>query len=112
MSDADRVAELQQQYEALAHAMQSGVKAQLEFDKRRSINPEVFDNTCSAGAKHLRTGVNSALTQNNGLMHLLMAKGVITELEYWEYQVRAFQEEVKRYEAIVSDLVGMRVTLR
>jgi hypothetical protein len=98
------VAQLQQQYTDLLHAVQSGVKAEIE------IQPK--DDTNTASPKHLRVGVNSALIQNSSLATLLMRKGIITEVEYWRTQVELWQNEVADYENRLSQATGMKVTLQ
>lgn len=98
--DEAKVAELQQQYQALLHAMQTGVMHEMRYDPAPTTS------------KHLRTGVNSSIVQNSALVMLLVDKGVITWLEYWQYQVDAFRREVEAYEARLSAAMGVKVTLR
>jgi hypothetical protein len=98
--DAAKVTALQQEYTGLLHAMQTGVLIQ--------INAGSGETT----PKHLRVGVNSALIQNSSLATLLMRKGVITELEYWETQVELWRNEVRDYEATISQALGRPVKLR
>jgi hypothetical protein len=95
---------LQQEYLRLCHAMQSGVLYHLHIEG-------TDDETSLFGAKHVRVGINSALIQNSALAGLLIEKGVITELEYWESQVDAWQREVALYENLLSTRMGVEVKL-
>jgi hypothetical protein len=92
---------LQQEYEQLLHAMQSGVKFEQEWGLSDAQSP-----------KHLRTGVNAAIVQSSGLARLLIDKGVITWLEYWQAQVDAFKREVEFYEQRLSAHAGAAVHLQ
>jgi len=84
MSTTNTMAELQEEYAALMHAMQTGV-------------------ACSRGSdmtpKHLRVGVNSVRVGLDAMLGLLTDKGICTEQEYMYRLVFAMREEVKRYEA-------------
>lgn len=86
----------QARYHAAAHAMQSGVRL------RMSSEGVPDDSTFWPGEtspKHLRVGVNSAMSDMGGLSRLLIAKGVITEEEYLKAIADAMEEEVASYEA-------------
>ena len=63
--------EHQQRLIAAQHAMQSGVAAKMQID------PAETD------PKHMRVGVNSALSGLGALAKLLIDKGVLTEDEYF-----------------------------
>lgn len=101
--DPNRIIELQVEYQLLLHAMQTGVKAEIDLSGLGDTSP--------AGPKHLRTGVSSSIIQNSALAMLLMRKGVITETEYWETQVEFFTKEVRDYEERLSKAMGGEVTL-
>lgn len=92
---------LQAEYERLAHAMQTGVAYTVEG---------AFGDD-SASPKHLRTGVNSAMVTNGALVALLIDKGVFTLEEYMHSLVGAMQEEVTKYETILSERSGGSITL-
>lgn len=100
--DTVKIARLKERYEALLHAVQSGVKWELEAEQFAGI-PE---QSSTGSPKHLRVGVNSALVQNSSLAILLMRKGVITELEYWETQIELWEAEVASYEQKASQAAG------
>lgn len=86
-------------YAAAAHAMQSGVKSEMELGSR------------DTEPKHLRVGVNSALVDSAALAALLIAKGVITEDEYLEAIAAGMEREVTTYETRLSAALGTKVTL-
>lgn len=81
------IKQLKTRYFQLAHAMQTGVAAMMNYDKD------------STSPKHLRVGVNSAMVNDMALVQLLVAKGVITEEEYFSALVVQMGEEVDRYKA-------------
>lgn len=77
-------------YNAACHAMQTGVKYEMENgseEGRAAVTP-----------KHLRVGVNSAMVSHAALVQLLITKGVFTEDEYYHSQALAMEVEVARYE--------------
>lgn len=101
MSDEEvRIVKATERYEAAAHAMQSGVTFELEYDSK------------SGTPKHLRVGVNSAMVNDDAVARLLIAKGVFTEVEYHEAVADAMDREVKRYEESLTLRLGRPVTLR
>jgi acyl-CoA reductase-like NAD-dependent aldehyde dehydrogenase len=61
--------------------------------------------------KHLRTGINAAMSDQGGLATLLIAKGVFTRAEYAEAIADAMEKEAAEYEKLVSERVGKKVTL-
>lgn len=63
-------------YTSAMHAMQSAVAVALRAD-----NPGLDDRTLRA-LKHLRVGINAAMSDHGALTWLLIRKGVITEPEY------------------------------
>lgn len=88
-----------QRYEAALHAMQSGVKMEMNINVRPT------------DPKHLRVGVNSALVNDQAVATLLMAKGIFTEAEYREAVTVAMEQEAARYEKLLSDHYGSNITL-
>ena len=82
----------------LSHAIQSGVAAK-----------QAYSDECTP--KHLRTGINVAMCETGALAHLLIVKGVFSELE-WLSTVNAFLlNEVKMYEQELSALTKTKITL-
>lgn len=95
-----------QRYEALSHAMQSGVAA---------LEALAAQGKCRAGElepKHLRVGVNSAMIETSSLGRLLVAKGVFTWPEYWSSIIVTLEAEVASYEKKIAEIVGRPVSLR
>ena len=86
-------------YNAAAHAMQSGVAMEMNF------HPSPTE------PKHLRVGVNSAMSDMGGLATLLIEKGVITREEYTKAVADAMEREKQRYEAFLTEHYGRPVTL-
>lgn len=89
----------QERYAAAAHAMQSGVAAEIGLG------------TKSTEPKHLRVGVNSALVDSAALAELLIGKGIITEDEYVEAIATGMEREAKAYEDRLSERTGQKITL-
>jgi hypothetical protein len=90
-----RIDELQVELVRLQHSMQAGVAMEQNF-----LDPQ-YDHH-----KHLRVGVNSAMVNLGALTRLLVKKGVLTELEYWESQVEGMRDEVERYKTTIKERMG------
>jgi hypothetical protein len=88
--------EIATKYRELCHAMQSGVAAWMNYDPSET------------SPKHLRVGVNSALADCSALAKLLMAKGIITEEEYYTAIMEGMQGEVKSYEQKINEHLGAK----
>lgn len=88
-----------ERYKAAAHGMQTGVA----FDLERGDQ--------SGTPKHLRVGINVAMSDHAALVTLLMAKGLFTEIEYLEALADAMEAERKRYEQHLDVAHGLKVTL-
>lgn len=86
-------------YERAMHGVQSGVAAKMAYDATETT------------PKHLRTGVNSAMTQHSALVLLLMRKGIISEAEYWATLADAAEQERTLYEQWLSEHTGSTVHL-
>jgi hypothetical protein len=84
---------------AAAHAMQSGV----DFEMNQ---PEGAKAT---SPKHLRVGINAAMSDHAGLVHLLIKKGIFIEEEYIEAIADQMEEEQKQYERRASEVLGRQV---
>lgn len=87
-----------ERYHLAARKMQSGVAHSMSLKGEES-------------PKHLRVGVNAALVQNSGLGALLINKGLITSEEYAKAMAEGMEMEVARYEAILTEAMGMKVVL-
>jgi hypothetical protein len=93
----------QERYIKAAHAVQSGVAMDMETDPGNSAG--------ATAPKHLRVGLNNVMCDHSSLAKLLVGKGIITEAEYFEAIVTGTEAEAKRYEKILSDRLGTKVTL-
>lgn len=91
---------LQMEMHNLLHAIQSGVAAKIALQDPAETAP-----------KHLRVGVNSALVNHAALAAILVRKGIITELEYFQSCVDELRKEVQSYETELSAVTGKVVTL-
>ena len=92
MSDKDR-------YDAAAHAVQTGIATLLGLDPKL------------ASPKNLRTGLDCGKADMEGLVTLLIAKGVFTEAEYGAAMADAMEREKARWEADMSTKLGRKVSL-
>lgn len=86
-------------YAAAAHAMQSGVAMEMNFDGKPTE------------PKHLRVGVNAAMADHGSLARLLIAKGLISEAEYIAALAEGMEREKAAYEQRLSEHYGRPVTL-
>lgn len=99
MTDEERMLEAGRRYIAAVHGVQSGVAARMEYgDKYTS-------------PKHMRTGIDMSKADQAGLAKLLIAKGVITEVEYHEAMADGAEEERKRYEEYLSKKLRKEIKL-
>jgi len=96
--------ELQRRYEVAAHAVQAGVAMELN-DAPPTISQS------AASPKMLRTGVNLAMVEHGALVRTLIAKGLFTELDYFEELVKGVEAEQKAYEARLSARYGGKIKL-
>lgn len=94
-----RLQQLQRRYLAALHAMQSGIAQMMHIDPT--------DTT----PKHLRAGINSAHVTSSALAKLLIEKGVITEEEWLTALAEGAEAEQARYEAELSERMGVKITL-
>lgn len=100
MKAVETITEANQRYLAAAHAMQSGVAGTLQLVGDSSASP-----------KHLRVGVNSAMSNMAGIARLLIEKKVITELEYAVAIADEMEREKERFEAQLTKALGRPVKL-
>lgn len=88
------LARLWERYIALGHAVQSGIALWMSIDGKETT------------PKHLRVGVNVAHVDHSALARLLMAKGVITELEYVTALIEGMEAEVRSYQEKIAAHYG------
>ena len=76
-------------YHAALHGVQSAVAYEIEMHlTAAAVTP-----------KHLRVGINAAMVDSAAIAGLLIAKGIITESEYYEALANAAEQELARYHA-------------
>jgi hypothetical protein len=81
-------------YTEAAHGIQTGIAWELERGSQ------------SATPKHLRVGVNLAMSDHAGLVRLLIEKGIFTEEEYLKAITDEANRELDRVEKTVNDEYG------
>ncbi|RPJ83866.1 MAG: hypothetical protein EHM13_06420 [Acidobacteria bacterium] len=86
--------EFQAEYARLAHAVQTGVGYEHQYGSQ--------DGT----PKHLRTGLACSMADIGSLGRLLIAKGLITEAEYFEAILDGLRLEVAAYELRLTERFG------
>ena len=86
--------EKRERYRELAHAMQSGVAMMMNY------------NGTECQPKHLRVGVNAAMSDHGALVKLLIDKGVFTEDEYYDYLIEFMERERDSYVALIREAMG------
>lgn len=96
------VKELAKAHIGLQHAIQSGIKAEVDYG---------YENLSGTSPKHLRVGVSTALRDHSALVGLLIKKEVITEREYLEAIVISMRKEVERIENELAQMYGNKVDL-
>lgn len=89
MTDSER-------YHRAAHAMQSGVAIQISAGVSDETEP-----------KHLRVGVNSALSDVGAIAGLLIAKGVFTLEEYTKAVADKMEQEEESYRNKIAKRMGI-----
>lgn len=87
------------EYMAAAHALQSGIAAEMNIDPKPTE------------PKHLRTGINIAFTDHAAIVTLLIEKGIITEEEYYRAILKTIKKEVSDYEQKLSSFYKTKITL-
>lgn len=97
----------QEDYARLGHAVQSGVKMQLELDIADGVDPD----TRETSPKHLRVGVNLAMSDLGALAELLIDLNVITREQYEAAILKGLRREVSSYERSLSKRLGTNVSL-
>ncbi len=91
MTDSER-------YQVATRRMQTGVAYKMGRCDGRETEP-----------KHLRVGVNAAMSDHGGLVKLLIAKGVFTEEEYVAAIADQMEIEAASYEQAVQEFIpGLR----
>ncbi|WP_417627044.1 hypothetical protein [Pararhodobacter aggregans] len=95
MSDQAKKIQVMERYERAAHRVQTAIWAFPEHENR--------------SPKHLRVGVDMSKPDMAGLAGLLIAKGVISELEYLEAIAVAAEGEAEAYENELAARFGINI---
>ena len=83
-----------QRYVTAAHGMQAGVDVKMNYDATETT------------PKHLRVGVNAAMSDQGALARLLIDKGLITEDEYMAAIADGMERERDSYQQWIQDRVA------
>lgn len=97
----ERLKQFTRDYEALAHAIQTGVMYELELEQ-----PGISALPVGRLVKHLRTGTNLRARDHGALVRLLVRKGVFTEEEYEREVLEQLREEKGLYERRLTEAYG------
>lgn len=84
----------EERYLAAAHGMQTGVAYVMEKDPSETT------------PKHLRVGINCAMSDQGGLAALLIEKGIITLEEYKKAIADSMERERDNYQQLVNNHYG------
>jgi len=95
--NAARIAAASARYHAAAHGMQTGVALRPGADDQKP--------------KHLRVGINVAMSDLGALCALLIEKGVITEVELHEKLAAHMETERDSQQALAQETLGLPVKL-
>ena len=98
-------------YAALAHALQTGVAHTIELDEKDVKSGKISWTQPGHSQKMLRTGVNMAMIETGAIVRILIEKDVFTLEEYQAHLARMMEEEIARYEADLSQRMGVKVSL-
>jgi hypothetical protein len=96
------------EYKRLMHAIQTGIGMQISIDNSGAdvnLDPNL------RAHKHLRTGIDGSKADFGALARLLIAKGVITEQEYFEALLDGLRREKEMHESELSEHFGYKVRL-
>lgn len=98
---SETLEEANARYARALHAMQTGVAVKMLHDPHETQ------------PKHLRVGINSAMSNMGGLVTLLMDKGIITREEYYSAVADAMEREATMYhdELILKGYISPNVDL-
>lgn len=97
---AETIQQANDRYMRAAHAMQTGVATEIGLGDSTPTDP-----------KHLRVGINSAMSDQRALATLLIQKGIFTQEEYHSAVADAMELEKTEYEARLTDRLGKKVEL-
>ena len=102
MTDLPKWIDMGLPYEVAMHGMQAGVAFEMNYP----------DRVAATAPKHLRVGINAAMSNHGALVALLIKKGVITSEEYFEEMRLAMNDELARYEQAAKQRIGKDISFR
>lgn len=85
-------------YDTAVHTYQSAIAFQIT---------RLGENGAGADAKHLRVGINSAMSDHGALAKLLIEKGVFTNDEYFEAIVQMAEHEASLLATMTRQKCGL-----
>jgi hypothetical protein len=98
MTTEQREAAAMERYHAALHGVQTAVLLQID---------RLGYNAAGADAKHLRTGINGAMSDHGALVGLLIEKGVFSSVEYLEAIASQMETELARISADTRRKCGL-----
>ena len=110
LTDEQRINAAKVRYSEAAHAMQTGVRTQI---MEEPVWPAHEQENGKAGVsrKALRVGINAAMVEASMLGKLMVDKGIITWVEYYEALAEAMVAEKVRFEKELSEHFGQPASL-
>jgi hypothetical protein len=87
-------------WEAAAHRIQTAIAYWFALDY------PWMDERLQRALKHIRVGVDTTKADHGALAGLLIAKGIITQQEYFDATLRGQTEEADRQEKWLQDRIG------
>lgn len=109
LTDGDirtRIATAHERYVSALHAVQSAIRFEMEADGVDADQPVM------RMLKHLRVGIDSQKVEQAAFADLLISKGLITEVEYYEKLAARMEREVLDAETKLAKALGQSVKLR
>jgi len=88
-------AEKGKEYERQAHRVQSGIA--------------YLSDKTDQQPKHLRVGISLRAAEHGGLAELLISKGLITEVEYWDAMIKGVADEAERMRHQLAEQHGVPI---
>lgn len=105
IQDAARIQAADERYARCLHMVQTGIAQATVLNMKEGGRDQPTE------PKHLRVGIDARAADMKGLAELLIAKGVITKVEYHEAMADAMEAEAKMHADELSERMGVKVTL-
>lgn len=103
--------EFMTEYRRLGHAVQTGAAFEMGALAAGADGADTLRELGAASPKHLRTGLSCVMADLGSLTRLLVAKGVITNEEYFEAILDGLRRKVEDAEARLSAQSGVAIKL-